>query len=378
MIGLCLVIVSCILVIPQQAAAAADDVTVTPAVIDREGIKRDVFSEELTVTNTGNSRLHLYPTVRNLTADGGIEAFAEPNTPAADKTISLANWIELGRGQIVVDPGESRSIPVTIRVNLRAKPGVYHAVIAFPSGRNRALAEQKLTETGQSVITVAVNDDIREALSLLQFEGTYALTADDPVTLTYEVENGGNAPVQPRGEIILYDRQGKKLDTIPANPDGLTIPAGGSVSLASVWEGARRTGRFKAYLSLEYGEAQLQRVNDTAFFWVIPLPLLAGLFAALLLGSLGFVMYMHRRSLAKHRVRLDAWHKESAERHKKPEKQRIKGLPHGPQQQRNQESRIRNQGPGPASGSDTPGRPPLRVNGNIIDLRGGDQNGEGN
>jgi hypothetical protein len=336
-------------------------VTVSPAVINLEGLARDIVQREITVTNGTQSTLHLYPTVRNVDPEGGVTEFTQLHAPETDRTTSLANWIELNRGQIVLGPGESRTVPVTVQVYLNAAPGTYHAVIAFPPGHNRVTAEAQFATAAQTLVTVKVGEDIREAASLLGFQAFSSFTGKGPITMTYKLENGGNRDVAPEGKILIYDRRGNEVAEVPVNEKSQTIPPDQQVLMSSLWETGFRAGRYKAFLAVDYG-AGGKSIQDTTYFWVIPLPLLVTIFVVLIGGSAYLFNFWHRRYLVRHQVRIEMWHRRAAEKHvpqPATTKQRVRGLPH------NQSSRT-------AGSMENGGRSmegSRMTHGNIVDLR---------
>src|SRR3989344_5474955 len=182
-----------------QAQDSGGKVTTNPAVIDIEGLQRDIVQKEITVTNGTESTLHLYPTVRNVDPEGGVVAFTQLHSAETDRTTSLANWIELHRGKMVLGPGESKTVSVTVQIYLRATPGTYHAVIAFPPGNKREEAEARFATAAQTLVTVKVGEDAHEAASLLGFQAFSSLTGKGPITMTDKLENGGNRDVGPEG-----------------------------------------------------------------------------------------------------------------------------------------------------------------------------------
>ena len=118
-------------------ADSTADLTVTPVVVDEKAKARDILQEKITVTNTSKRKLQLYPSVNDVKSQDGEKPFAEAQS-GPERSDSLANWIEISRGLVELNPGESRELPFVIRVNLNALPNTYHADISFYEGSNRA------------------------------------------------------------------------------------------------------------------------------------------------------------------------------------------------------------------------------------------------
>lgn len=291
--------------VPAVALAETSaDLSVTPAVIDEKAKQRDIINESITLTNTSNRLLLLYPSVFDVNTVNGQEVFSYAKD-ASDLAASLANWIELSRGVIEIRAGESKTIPFTIRVNLNARPGQYHAQLTFSDGGTRAEAEAK-----RPLVTVAVNlemlADIKEEMQLSSFSSDNVVLAGDDVVFRYRVQNIGNQELQPTGEIRIYNRRGEEVASVDVNKSGKSIDPSKEAQLASVWSGADGFGKFKALLTVNYGKGQSAAVQDTVFFWIIPWKQLLGLIAASLIAIAFFALHFHRWFEERHLSKLAA------------------------------------------------------------------------
>ena len=122
-------LLSLVLTVPFIIAADAT-LDVTPAVVDRKAKSKDIIKETMTLRNASERKLYLYPTVEDVDAHSGDEAFAYAHDANA-LAESLANWVELSRGVVELAPGEERTLPYIIRVSPNAVPGTYHVRISF-------------------------------------------------------------------------------------------------------------------------------------------------------------------------------------------------------------------------------------------------------
>jgi hypothetical protein len=269
----------------------SDTVAVTPAVIDEEGKARDIIKKSVTVRNRSNSLISLYPSVNNIDMVNGKEEFQQ--STEADKTRSLANWIEISRGVIELEPGEEKEIPFVIRINMRAEPGNYHARISFAEGSSRAEAKQ-YGNPASALVNVKVQSDIDVDVQLAKFFTDNFYLSGDDVLFSLSLENIGNRDVTPKGNIHIYNRNGEEVATIPANDAKKSLSPEQRGQLASVWNASGGFGRYKAFLDLEYGNSQRGQVQDTVYFWVLPWKQLLGIFIALVVGIIGSTYIFHR------------------------------------------------------------------------------------
>jgi len=270
--------------------------TVTPVVANEKAKPRDILKKELVVTNNTQQRATLYITVRNIDPTTGDQVFEEPTR--SDLSTSLANWIEITRGQIELAPGESRKIPYLIHVNLTAKPGSYFARIAFHPGNNRANAEARETDT-ELVLNLEVLDNSNERLSLGNFTSSKSVVLGEAVGFAYMLENVGNRIIEPRGSIRIFNRRGEEVGSVPLNAEGEEITPENKRQLAAAWNTSGRFGKYKAFLDLEYGENQVASVQDTVYFWVFPWKeMLVALVGVVVLAILGTYI-VHMRAVAR-------------------------------------------------------------------------------
>ncbi|NBD73417.1 hypothetical protein GVX82_00030 [Patescibacteria group bacterium] len=275
--------------VPTADVAATERFSVAPLIITEKGKARDIIKGNLSIENPTERKLTLYASVFDFDPSAGPaeRQFA----PGERKDDSLANWIEITRGAIELEPGETIQVPYLIHINLRARPGTYHAQLVFGAGGNRQLA-QGSDDRQEVVVTVEVQDDIRERLQLATFMPDEQIFSGKTATFTFGLENTGNRSVAPRGEIRIYNRRGQEVATLPANGESGAIAPDTREMLASAWDASGRFGKYKAFLDLEYG--QTGTVQDTVYFWVFPWrEVMIGFFLLLILiGSVTYLIHL--------------------------------------------------------------------------------------
>jgi hypothetical protein len=285
-----------------HAVQQTPELDVTPVVIDEKGKPRDILKQTIKIVNTSERKLNLYPSVNDVHKTEGEQEFVAAQT-GDDKKESLANWIELSRGVIDLGPGEEKEIPFVIRINVTAVVGSYHAAISFSEGGARSDAEAR-PALGEVMVNVEVQDDVKEIMQLNKFGTDSFFLSGDDILFSYSVENIGNQELQPKGEVRIYNRRGEEVAAVPVNSDGKTISPSQMAQLASVWNGAEGFGRFKAFLTVDYGKVQTASVQDTVYFWIVPWKQLLMLVVVTALMLLVFAFYFHRWFEARHLAKL--------------------------------------------------------------------------
>ena len=270
---------------------------ITPRVIDREVAPRDIFTETITIENLATYKNTVYPTVNTVLVDegGDITDFSPPSM--SDNKVTVTSWLAIQRAGIELKPGETVTVPLNIKIHPQAEAGLYHAFIGFGTGRNRDIAERQVKDgiAPGVIVTLSIGQDKAEFLKLDNFLIDRFVTSADNSAVTYALKNPGEAEVTPRGEIILSDSKGVEVAAITINPDGNVLaPAEERVYKATVpTEGL--LGKYKAFLTVDYGTKQLASVYDTAFFYILPWQKLLTILGILLFVAILLTIILHRQ-----------------------------------------------------------------------------------
>lgn len=278
-------------------AFAAATYSVTPLVIDEDVEPRDIIEKTITLTNTGEQPVTIYPSVNNISIDsgGGIEKFLPP--VMSDQTSSLASWIEISRAGIDIKVGETKTVTLILRINPSPREGEYHAFIGFGNGRNRDEAEAMVArgDAPGTVVTVNFAEKKTILLKLSRFLIDRFVTSSENSAAAYIIKNPGDEPLVPSGEIILYDKRGVEVGSLPVNPDKIVVAPGEEKTFNTNVPTDGLFGKYKAFLSVEYGTANVASVQDTAFFYVLPLRTILMLLGIFLVLVIGISLYVHRK-----------------------------------------------------------------------------------
>lgn len=286
-----------LLLFVPDVSMAAGNYTVSPIIIDHSLEKREMISETIVIKNNDSRVLRFYATVNAIELDdgGAIESFVPPSM--ADNSETVTSWIEITRARIQLDPGETREIPVKIHVNPQAKSGQYHAFIGFGTGSKRFEAEQQVVngDARGVIVRIGLDEEVQEFLKLDRFTVERFVTDLSAKVISYTIQNPSAVPVTPRGEIILYDSRGRENGAIEVNADGQAIPPKEELTFETTVPDTGSFGRHKAYLSVDYGENLVASLNDTQFFYVVPIKQLIIIFAVVLLMATITTVVLHRR-----------------------------------------------------------------------------------
>ena len=175
--------------------------------------------------------------------------------------------------------------------------GEYHAFIGFPEGSNRPEAE-KLIYSGSvpgTILRIGVDKVQNQFLKIEKFSVDRFVKGSTEGQISVILQNPGDDPVTPGGEIIFYDNHGIEINAIALNTGTTTIEGKKSASFTLQVPKDMEVGKYKAFLSVEYGKDQKASLNDTSFFYVLPLKQVLIIFFVVLTLSMLLALYVHRR-----------------------------------------------------------------------------------
>lgn len=288
---------ACILFILLPLQLVSADFTVSPLLVDVSADARDNFTRTITLTNSGDGYQRLYASVHEIEVGEGEEIKEFVPASMGERSTSVTSWIEITRGRIELAGGEVKDIPLTIRVNPNTPPGLYHAYVGFAADRNRDLAEAKII-SGQGsgvVLRISVGGKQEEFLRLVSFSTDRFSYTKDKGELRYTLENTGDVPLAPTGDVIIYDSRGQELASIPLDlEEGETIAPGEKIEYTKDLPYLGRIGKNKAFLSLEYGVENKAAVYDTNFYYSIPIYFLILIMVLLALVLTATVLMIRR------------------------------------------------------------------------------------
>ena len=289
-------------------AIALGDHTVRPLVVDLELEPRDQVQRTVTITNKSERTQRVYATVNAVAVDGD-DVVTEFTTPAAsDSRITPTSWFEVSRARIEIPPNEQYELPVRVHVHPQAEPGVYHVLLGVAAARNRPIAqEQVLTGTAPGTLfRISIADDRTAYLQLRDFSAGRLVSNVLASNFTFQIENPSDTALIPEGELIVYDSRGREMTSFAINTESQVIEPGEVVDFTIPMNDSLAWGRNRAQLSLTYGAGQRANLNDTVFFFRIPLFWLLVIFSSLLLVSILIAFIIHRRYVPAHALQDDA------------------------------------------------------------------------
>jgi len=270
--------------IPAFAAGSEDglSLSITPPLFQLDIGPGEFWSSTLKIVNINPYDLTVYASVVNFESTGeeGKGKFTPVLNDSQSGPLSLAQWITITKDQIIIPKEKSVDVPFTVQVPENVEPGGHYAAILI--GTQSLDAEQakgpvlQVSTFVSSLLFVRIKGDVREEGAIREFSTEKQFYQEPKVNIALRFENTGNVHLKPRGEIVIYNMQGKIKQKIPVNEGkdfGNILPQ--SVrKFDYVWEGDGDTfeiGRYKAVATLSYGSESHKNISQETHFWIIPL-----------------------------------------------------------------------------------------------------------
>jgi hypothetical protein len=235
-------------------------ISVSPAIIDvsADAGKQTDFS--ILVTNEEAETLSFALTIQKFIpqGDGGGTQFL----PQED-TSGLPDWLYLEAPTLTLRAGESRRMPVSLRVPNDATPGGHYAAIFLTQTSLDTAAGQNVSAIPRIGVLVfaTVNGTMVERLALRNVRTEQADGSHLPVRFIADVENQGNVHVQPEVKIDITNIFGQTVTTIDGNSAGARVLPGSKRVFVSEWS------KGDAQVGVDFWEGLKQEWENGAIGW---------------------------------------------------------------------------------------------------------------
>lgn len=200
-------------------------------------------------------------------SEGGRISFPKAGTLPR----SAASWITFTPSELTLSPKERREVRYTVNVPAGAKPGSYWAVLFLEAENPEANAKNVLASFNVRVgHTIWVN--VGPLTNTGEVSGIFEQapkTETDPLGLTVQYNNTGNAAAIVNGRIELRDERGKLTATLPLTRV-VSLP-GQSTVMQLNWLGPAPAGKYTALAVLNNGSNTTDIVGEYSF--TLPLTL---------------------------------------------------------------------------------------------------------
>jgi len=229
----------------------AHALTLTPVRIELSGDPGATIESEITLINDRDTSQTFYSSFSNFEAQGetGSPSFVTP-------VDGLGTWMQTD-SMVILAPGTSKIVPVTIEIPEAAEPGGYFAAVFWGTNNPEVSGEGSIAigaKTGVLVL-LRVNGDVDEEGGIIEYgtiDNKNFFTAL-PVSFYYRFQNSGGDRIKPDGDIVIRHMFGFARAKVPANSaQGNVLPS--------------QTRRFEATWQSSRGSSDVANIENLGFF----------------------------------------------------------------------------------------------------------------
>ena len=276
-------------------AQEGQTLSVSPTLFQMSATPGQIWQSEVRVINVNKYDITVYPQVVNFAPKGesGRGDFI-PILSTETGGQTLAEWIDLSREGITIAPQQTVVVPFVVHVPDNAAPGGHYAAILIgtkPSGNEPAESVVTTAQFVTALYFMRVAGDVTESGAIREFRTTQMILQKPDAHFEVRFQNTGNVHLQPQGDIEIFNMWGEERGTIPINHQthfGNVLP--NSIrKFEFAWQSeasAFDIGRYRAVVTLGYGEDTKNFVTSTTYFWIVPYKEIA-----LLVGGLLFFLW---------------------------------------------------------------------------------------
>ncbi|HJX45976.1 MAG TPA: hypothetical protein VJ399_02300 [Patescibacteria group bacterium] len=202
----------------------------------------------------------------------GTVAFQDSPKMQAPSPYAAASWIKIpvSYDKVTIPAQDKVTIQTKMTVPEDAKPGGRYFGIYFEPTSSIPTPLKSDKEAGTStksrlagLVYVRVAGPITENASIIKFQ-TPSFIEYGPVKVTSEIINRGSYHITPKGQVVLYDWLGRKID-IKALEEANIFPDSSRIFTNDLGK-QLMFGKFKVELTATYGETGQVLTASTSFF----------------------------------------------------------------------------------------------------------------
>ena len=271
-----------LLLLTPLAAWAQDSLTlsVTPTLFDISVDPGQVWQSSIRVINPNPQDLTVYIQPVNFSAQGetGVSTL-QPLLETDTAGVTLAEWVEVTTEPIRIVSQETATVPFTVRVPSDAAPGGQFAALLVstqPPANQAGASQVRTSQAVSALFFMRVEGDIEERGMVRSFRTEQRFVQRPENSFELRFANQGTVHLQPQGSITIYNMWGERRGEIPINQRsqfGKVLPDTVRAFNYS-WEGEFSLldiGRYRADVTVGYGQNERSFASSSTYFWVIPI-----------------------------------------------------------------------------------------------------------
>jgi hypothetical protein len=186
-----------------------------------------------------------------------------------DVNAALSKWINFPRSVIELEQGQEVVKELNIRPSPDAKDGDYRAVIVLGRGSTQSGAAETAEKYNEPTININIKIKAHtiERAEVASLGPVTPVLTKSPLQFSLKIKNIGNVPINPKGEVVLYTKNGKELAS--SNIESSQIAPDETKEFLAKVNYIGSPGRYKVKFLGEYGENN-KELQDVIYFLYLP------------------------------------------------------------------------------------------------------------
>lgn len=205
------------LLIPSTQPETGVDLSLSPTFLSLVTDPGETATSQFKVTNNNAFREYLRINIAKFTAssDGGSPVIAD-----IEEGDEFSEWISFSEKEFTVDPGEAKTIRVTLMPPADAALGYYYALVVSRINPAQASEGQQTIIAGSPALSLLLNvrsPNAKRELQVVDFKTEKLFYEYLPSVFEVKVKNTGNVHVVPIGDIFIDSAGKKDIAVLQAN-----------------------------------------------------------------------------------------------------------------------------------------------------------------
>ena len=190
------------------------------------------------------------------------------NVSEKDNRWAASSWIQVSPSKLVLKPGETKSLMLTVVAPENALPGGHYAMVLHTPTNDATLAGTgaAIEANVGSLVYVTVPGDIKQNAQVKEFAAP-GFSEYGPIDFKSTIENLSDVHITPRGQITVKNMFGTTTAQLPLEETNIFPYT--ERSFENLLDKKWLFGRYQAQLNAAYGTTG-GLLTATVFFWVIP------------------------------------------------------------------------------------------------------------
>lgn len=270
--------------------SSTQSMSISPAILELILEPGKNSTSEILLVNNARVPLPIKGTVQNFTLN---ESFIGSSEVVSENIYDASSWFDLEPSEFIIQPGEEKSITVSVATPENAEPGGHYATIFFqpliPEGMVSKSSTQLTTKVGVLVLSI-VSGDIQERATLGKLTGP-SFYRMGPITFQIPVNNEGNIHVLPAGQLFIKNSKGELVQSLLLQPSSVLPKT--QKNFDFVWDKKLLLGKYTAIAEVKYGSGNVELISNAYTFWVFPW-LRVFVIICMLTGAILFIRLTYR------------------------------------------------------------------------------------